>query len=69
MLGNDASSYETSSESSIPVDNQPYAARQTNDTQLEGISKAADDSDDKLEGTVSGPRQPNSVKLATTKNR
>jgi len=64
MLGNDASGYETSSELSILVDNQLSAARQKNVTQ--GISK--DDSNDELEGTVSGPRRPNSIKLVATKN-
>ena len=64
-LGNDTSGYETSSESSIPMDNQPPAARQKNVTQ--GTSK--DDSDDELGAMVSGPRQPNSIKLAATKNR
>ena len=63
-LRNDASGYETLSKSSIPMDNQPPAARQKNVTQ--GISK--DDSDDELGAMVSGPRQPNSVKLAATKN-
>jgi len=64
MLGNDASGYETLSKSSILVDNQLSTARQKNVTQ--GISK--DDSDDELEGMVLGPRWPNSIKLATTKN-
>jgi hypothetical protein len=63
MLESDASGYETSS--SIPVDGEPSAARQKNVAQ--GLSK--DDSDDELEGAVSGPRQPNSIKLAATKNR
>jgi len=62
MLENDVSSYKTSL--SIPVDSQPSTARQKNVAQ--GISK--DNSDDEPEGTVSGPRQPDSIKLAATKN-
>ena len=63
MLESDASDWETLSP--ISAGNQPSAARQKNVAQ--GISK--DDSDDELEGVVSGPRQLNSIKLAVTKNR
>ena len=63
MLESDISNSE--SLLSIPVGSQPPAAGRNNAAQ--GISN--DDSDDKLEGIVSGPRQPNSIKLAVTKNR
>jgi len=60
-LEGDISDSETSS--LIPVGSQPSAARRKNAAQ--GISQ--DDSDDELEGIVSGPKQPNSIKLAVRK--
>jgi hypothetical protein len=62
-LESDISNSEASS--SIPVGSQPFAARQKNAAQ--SISKG--DSDDELEDIVSGPRQPNSIKMAVIKNR
>jgi hypothetical protein len=64
-LENDIRVSDSEASSSIPVGSQPSAARRTNAAQ--GISK--DDSDDELEGIVSGPRQPNSIKMAVIKNR
>ena len=63
MLESDISDLESSL--LIPVSSQPPAAGRNNAAQ--GISNK--DSDDKLEGIISGPRQPNSIKLAVTKNR
>ena len=62
-LESDTSGYETSSPT--PLDSQSSASRRKNVAQH--ISK--DDGDDELETIVLGPRQPNSIELAITKNR